>query len=152
MSKDNDAAPAQVVLVDGSCRLPAASIGSKAWNVNRMQALGLRVPPAIVATTDACSEYFANGRLVPDALWAQIVQRMQALEQGTGRRFGATQRPLLVSVRSGAPHSMPGMMDTILDLGINASVEAALAAETGNPAYAGDTHRRRGRRRGRAPG
>jgi pyruvate,orthophosphate dikinase len=142
LSKGNDAAPAQVVLVDGSCRLPAASIGSKAWNVNRMQALGLRVPPAIVATTDACSEYFANGRLVPDALWAQIVQRMQTLEQGTGRRFGATQRPLLVSVRSGAPHSMPGMMDTILDLGINASVEAALAAETGNPAYAGDTHRR----------
>jgi pyruvate,orthophosphate dikinase len=138
----SDGAAAQVVLVDGACPLPAERIGSKAWHVNRMRALGLRVPPAIVVTTEACHEYFAGGRLVPDALWAQIVERMQALEQGTGRRFGATQRPLLVSVRSGAPNSMPGMMDTVLNLGINAAAEAALAGETGNPAYASDTHRR----------
>jgi pyruvate,orthophosphate dikinase len=131
-----------VAVVDGSCTLPPSRIGGKAWGVNRMRAIGLRVPPAIVATTDACHLYYAHGHIVPDTLWAQIVEHMQVLEIGTGRRFGATQRPLLVSVRSGAPVSMPGMMDTILDLGINADIEAALASESGDAAYARDTHRR----------
>ena len=136
------AAVALVCTVDGTCTLTREEIGAKAWGVNRMRSLGLSVPPAIVATTYACREYFANGRVVNDALWAKIVEHMKALEEGTGRRLGATQRPLLVSVRSGAAQSMPGMMDTVLNLGINAEVEAALIAESGDARYAGDTHQR----------
>jgi len=132
----------QVVAVDGSCTLTREEIGGKAWGVNRMRALGLPVPPAIVATTHACREYHASDRAIHDALWGQIVERMKVLEEGSGRRFGETQRPLLVSVRSGAAESMPGMMDTILDLGMNAQVEAALAAETGDARFAADTCRR----------
>lgn len=144
MSPDGIAAakPAQVVVLDGSCTLTRDDIGGKAWSINRMGALGLRVPPAIVVTTHACREYYANGRAVHDGLWAQIVEHMKVLEDGTGRHFGGTRRPLLVSVRSGAAHSMPGMMDTVLNLGINAAVEAALAAESGNERYAADTHHR----------
>ncbi len=136
------AAPRQVAVVDGSCTLTPADIGGKAWGVNRMRALGLPVPPAIVATTHACREYHAIDRVLHDALWAQIVEHMKVLEEGTGRRFGGAQRPLLVSVRSGAAQSMPGMMDTVLNLGINAEVEAALAAETADARYAADTHHR----------
>jgi pyruvate,orthophosphate dikinase len=133
---------ALVCTVDGTCMLTREEIGAKAWGVNRMRSLGLSVPPAIVATTHACREYFANGRVVDDALWAQIVEHMKALEEGTGRRLGSTQQPLLVSVRSGAAQSMPGMMDTVLNLGINAEVAAALTAESGDGRYADDTHQR----------
>ncbi len=134
--------PALVCAVDGSCTLTREEIGAKAWGVNRMRSLGLSVPPAIVATTYACRQYFANGRVVDDVLWAEIVGHMKALEGGTGRRLGSTRRPLLVSVRSGAAQSMPGMMDTVLNLGINAKVEAALIAESGDGRYADDTHQR----------
>ena len=127
--------------MDGSCTLSRQDIGGKAWGLNKMRALGLRVPPAIVATTQACREHHATGAL-PEQLWRQIVERMRVLEQATGRRFGATRRPLLVSVRSGAARSMPGMMETVLNLGINAAVEAALAEETGDPRHAAETHRR----------
>ncbi len=138
----SEATPSLVCMVDGNCSLPRKEIGAKAWGVNRMRALGLSVPPAIVVTTDACREYFANGRVVDHALWAQIVEQVKALEAGTSRRLGATQHPLLVSVRSGAAHSMPGMMDTILNLGINSEVEAALSAESGDARYASDTRHR----------
>jgi pyruvate,orthophosphate dikinase len=141
-NKNARAAPVFVCAVDGTCTLTREEIGAKAWGVNRMRSLGLSVPPAIVATTYACREYFANGRVVNDALWAQIVEHMKALEQGTGRRLGSNQRPLLVSVRSGAAQSMPGMMDTILNLGINAEVQVALTAESGDAQYADDTHQR----------
>jgi pyruvate,orthophosphate dikinase len=122
--------------------LTREEIGAKAWGVNRMRALGLSVPPAIVVTTSACRAYFANDRVLDDALWTQIVENMTMLEQETGRRFGAADKPLLVSVRSGAAQSMPGMMDTILNLGLNAEVEAALSAESGDAAYVRDTHKR----------
>jgi pyruvate,orthophosphate dikinase len=134
--------PAQVVVVDGTCTLPREDIGGKAWSLNRMRALRLPVPPAIVVTTGACREHHADGRMLSDGLWTQIVERMQVLEEGTGRRFAGTHRPLLVSVRSGAARSMPGMMDTVLDLGINDEVGLALAAESGDPRYAAETHRR----------
>jgi pyruvate,orthophosphate dikinase len=136
------AAPVRVAVVDGSCPLTPADIGGKAWGINRMRALGLPVPPAFVATTQACREHHASERAVHDALWVQIVEHMRVLEAATGRRFGGPQRPLLVSVRSGAARSMPGMMDTVLNLGINATVEGALAAETGDARFAADTHRR----------
>jgi len=140
---DNSAAARTVVsAVDGTSILAREEIGAKAWGVNRMRALGLSVPPAIVATTFACRAYFANGRVVDDDLWAQIVEHMKVIEQGTGRRFGGLDRPLLVSVRSGAAQSMPGMMDTILNLGMNADVEAALISESGDARYVRDTHKR----------
>ena len=115
-------------------------IGGKAWSVARMQALGLNVPPAIVITTRACAAFIA-GRETP-GLEDEIAAGVAWLEERTGRRFGAGPRPLLVSVRSGAPVSMPGMMDTVLNLGINDETEAALAKECGDPAFARNTHRR----------
>src|SRR5512140_1435192 len=109
----------QLAALDGLCTLTPEEIGGKAWGINRMRALKLPVPPAFVVTTHACREYYATDRAVHDALWAQIVEHMKRLEEDTGRRFGGVHRPLLVSVRSGAARSMPGMMDTILNLGIN---------------------------------
>jgi len=131
-----------VVALDGCTRLSRDALGSKAWGVNRMAALGLPVPPAVAVTTHACRAFFAQGHVLDDTLWAQIVCKVHALEARSGRHLGGTHRPLLVSVRSGAAHSMPGMMDTILNLGMNDTVEASLAQEHANPAHARDTRRR----------
>jgi pyruvate,orthophosphate dikinase len=118
-------------------------VGGKAWSLWRMRSLGLRVPPAFVVTTEACAAYFAGaGRDLPDGLAEELASGIGLLEAELGRTFGAGARPLLVSVRSGAAISMPGMMDTILDLGCNDEVEAALAAEIGDPAFAAEVHRR----------
>ncbi len=116
-------------------------IGGKAWSVARMQTLGLTVPPAFVVTTAACKAYLTSGGEPPE-LEAEVDAAIVWLESKAGRTFGAGPRPLLVSVRSGAPVSMPGMMDTVLNLGINDSTEAALADECGDPAFARNTHRR----------
>ncbi|WP_051027359.1 pyruvate, phosphate dikinase [Nocardia higoensis] len=117
-------------------------VGGKAWSLWRMSRLGLRVPPAFVITTRACTEYFARGRALPEELFDEIRDGIRYLEQQTGRTFGAGPAPLLVSVRSGAAVSMPGMMDTILNLGINAETETALAAESGSTEFAADVRRR----------
>jgi len=140
--QNSAAARRQVCAVDGTSTLTREEIGAKAWGVNRMRALGLSVPPAIVATTFACRAYFANNRVIDDDLWSQIVEHINIVEQGTGRRFGGSRKPLLVSVRSGAAQSMPGMMDTILNLGMNAEIEAALISESGDVRYVSDTHQR----------
>lgn len=116
-------------------------VGGKAWSLWRMRSLGLPVPPAFVVTTEACSAYFTEGGL-PAGLDDELVAGIRRLEQQLDRTFGGTERPLLVSVRSGAAVSMPGMMDTILDLGMNDDVEAALAAEAGDAAFAREVHRR----------
>jgi pyruvate, orthophosphate dikinase len=116
-------------------------IGGKAWSVARMQALGLNVPPAVVVTTRACAAFLARGA-PPPYLDDELVAAIAWLERQTDRRFGVGPCPLLVSVRSGAPVSMPGMMDTVLNLGINDETEIALAEECGNPAFARNTHRR----------
>ncbi|KAA9160103.1 pyruvate, phosphate dikinase [Amycolatopsis acidicola] len=116
-------------------------VGGKAWSLWRMRSLGLRVPPAFVVTTEACAAYFAREEL-PEGLTDELVTGIRLLETELGRTFGGHRRPLLVSVRSGAAVSMPGMMDTILDLGCNDRVEAALAAETGDPEFAAEVHRR----------
>lgn len=131
-----------VVALDGTCTLSREDIGGKAWGVNRMRALGLPVPPAFVVTTAVCREYFRSGTAVFDRIWPRLQAHMVRLEEGTKRHFGGDARPLLVSVRSGAAHSMPGMMDTILDLGLNARIEAALAGESGDPRFADDTRHR----------
>jgi pyruvate,orthophosphate dikinase len=122
-------------------------VGGKAWSLWRMRSLGLRVPPAFVVTTEACTAYFAEGGAssaggLPEGLTDELEAGIRLLERQMNRVFGGAERPLLVSVRSGAAISMPGMMDTILDLGCNDAVEAALAAETGDPAFAAEVHRR----------
>jgi len=117
-------------------------IGGKAWSISRMVGLGLRVPPAFVIPVTECRTYLEGGHTLDDDLWQQILEGISHLEQVTGRTFGDPANPLLVSVRSGAAVSMPGMMDTVLNLGINDSIEAGLAHLAGDPAYAQDTHAR----------
>ena len=116
-------------------------VGGKAWSIARMRYLGLPVPPAFTITTEACHAYLSAGQLDE-----QLVSDMRAgidwLAEQTRRQFDADESPLLVSVRSGAPISMPGMMDTVLNLGITDSTEQALARESNNPEFAKDTHRR----------
>ncbi|WP_285019871.1 pyruvate, phosphate dikinase [Novosphingobium sp. fls2-241-R2A-195] len=129
------------LLLDGAELPDRALIGGKAWSVARMAALGLDVPPAFVITTKACLAYLERGEM-PEGLEAEIAAGLDWLQRRTGRSFGAGEKRLLLSIRSGAAISMPGMMDTVLNLGIDDDGEAALAAETGLPAFARDTHRR----------
>ncbi len=108
-----------------------------------MSALGIPVPPAFVITTEVCRRmHSAGASRLPDEVWDSVPAAVTELESATGRRFGAGPRPLLVSVRSGAATSMPGMMDTVLNLGMTAEVERALAGQFGDTAFAADTHRR----------
>jgi pyruvate,orthophosphate dikinase len=132
----------RAVLCDGSVLPDRELIGGKAWGIARMRQLGLPVPPAFVLTTGVCRQYHQEGRQLPADVEARVRDGIAVLESDSGRAFGAGPHPLLVSVRSGAAVSMPGMMDTILNLGMNDEVESALAGETGNAAYARDTHRR----------
>jgi pyruvate,orthophosphate dikinase len=117
-------------------------LGGKAWSITEMLRHGIPVPPAFALSTDECDRYYETGRTVPDDVLKQLPDALRRLEQETGRTFGSGPRPLLVSVRSGAPTSMPGMMDTILNLGMTDEVQEALAAATGSPDYAADTRRR----------
>ena len=130
-----------LLALDGSSLPDRRLIGGKAWSIARMQSLGLAVPPAFVITAKACTAYLETGA-VPARLAAELESGITWLEAASGSTFGAGPRPLLVSVRSGAAISMPGMMDTVLNLGINDQTEAALAALSGDAAFARDTHRR----------
>jgi pyruvate,orthophosphate dikinase len=132
---------AYTLFIDSGAVPPRALIGGKAWSLARMGAMGLAVPPAFVVTTEACRTYLANGTL-PVGLAKELAVGIAALETSTGRRFGHGPNALLVSVRSGAAISMPGMMDTVLNLGMTEATEAALAAESGDAAFARDSHRR----------
>src|SRR5215210_1450933 len=107
-------------------------LGGKGANLAEMCRIGLPVPPGFTITTDVCTYYYANKRTYPPELRAQMEAGVTSLEQQTGKRFGDLKNPLLVSVRSGARDSMPGMMDTILNLGLNDQTVEALAAKTGN--------------------
>jgi len=118
------------------------TLGGKAWSITEMLRHGIPVPPAFALTTDECHRYYDAGRTIPGDVLVALPAAMSELEAATGKTFGAGPRPLLVSVRSGAPTSMPGMMDTILNLGITDEVQAALAALGGGPEYAADTRRR----------
>ncbi len=117
-------------------------LGGKGANLAEMCRIGLPVPPGLTITTDVCTYYYANKRTYPPALRAQIEAGVSALEKQTGKKFGDLKNPLLVSVRSGARDSMPGMMDTILNLGLNAKTVEALAVKTGNARFAWDCYRR----------
>ncbi len=130
-----------ITQLDGSNLPDKALIGGKAWSIARMMSLGLPVPPAFVVTTEACRAFLRDGAL-PQGLPEEMATAIARLEQRTGRTFGHGVRPLLISVRSGAPVSMPGMMDTILNLGITKDTEAALVVECGDARFARDVHRR----------
>ena len=117
-------------------------LGGKGAGLAEMTALGAPVPAGFTITTDACRAYMATGKQLPDGLEAEVDRHLEALEQKTAKRFGDPDDPLLVSVRSGAAVSMPGMMDTILNLGLNDEAAEGLAKRTGNPRFAYDSYRR----------
>ncbi len=117
-------------------------LGGKGAGLAEMSRLGLPVPPGFTIPTEACREYLARGRQFPAGLWEETRARVAEIEARTGQRFGDAANPLLISVRSGAKFSMPGMMDTVLNLGISAAAASGLASRTGNPQFAVDAHRR----------
>ncbi len=117
-------------------------LGGKGSGLAEMTQLGVPVPAGFTISTDACRAYLAHGRRLPDGLEEEIAEHVARLEEKTGKRFGDTSDPLLVSVRSGAAVSMPGMMDTILNLGLNDEAVEGLARSTGNERFAFDSYRR----------
>ena len=117
-------------------------LGGKGANLAEMSSLGLPVPPGFTITTDACNWYYANGETYPTTLEEQMFTALGTIESATGRKFGDPDSPLLVSVRSGARASMPGMMDTVLNLGLNNNTVSALATEAGDERFAFDSYRR----------
>src|SRR5438093_8412448 len=117
-------------------------LGGKGVGLAEMTQMGVPVPAGFTITTDACRAYMSNGRTLPDGLDAEIDVHLRALEEKTGKRFGDPDDPLLVSVRSGAAVSMPGMMDTILNLGLNDEAVEGLARRTDNSRFARDSYRR----------
>jgi len=117
-------------------------LGGKGANLAEMSSLGLPVPPGFTITTEACVHYFSNGQSYPDALADQVKAGLAKVEQITGKTFGDVKNPLLVSVRSGARASMPGMMDTVLNLGLNDQTVEGLAALSGDRRFALDSYRR----------
>jgi pyruvate,orthophosphate dikinase len=117
-------------------------LGGKGANLAEMTNIGLPVPPGMTITTEACIEYYRLGKKFPEGLMNAVKQDMVVLEEQTGKKFGDEENPLLVSVRSGAVFSMPGMMDTILNLGLNNKTVKALARNTGNDCFAYDAYRR----------
>jgi len=117
-------------------------LGGKGANLAEMTGLGLPVPQGFTITTEACTKYYEDGKKINDEIQAQIMEYITKMEGITGKKFGDTENPLLVSVRSGARASMPGMMDTILNLGLNETVVNVLATKSGNPRWAWDCYRR----------
>ena len=117
-------------------------LGGKGANLAEMTNLGLPVPQGFTVTTEACTQYYEDGRQINDEIMGQIMEAIDKMEGITGKKFGDKKNPLLVSVRSGARASMPGMMDTILNLGLNEEVVETLAEASGNPRWAWDCYRR----------
>ena len=117
-------------------------LGGKGANLAEMTNLGLPVPQGFTITTEACTQYYEDGRKINDEIIGQIMEYIEKMEEITGRKFGDKENPLLVSVRSGARASMPGMMDTILNLGLNEDVVEVLSKKSGNPRWAWDCYRR----------
>ena len=117
-------------------------LGGKGANLAEMTKIGLPVPQGFTISTEACTQYYEDGRKINDDIQAEIMEYIVKMEEITGKKFGDKENPLLVSVRSGARASMPGMMDTILNLGLNEDVVEAIAAKSGNPRWAWDCYRR----------
>ena len=117
-------------------------LGGKGANLAEMTKIGLPVPQGFTISTEACTQYYEDGRQINDEIQAQIMEYIDKMEHITGKKFGDHENPLLVSVRSGARASMPGMMDTILNLGLNEEVVEVMAKKSGNPRWAYDCYRR----------
>ena len=117
-------------------------LGGKGANLAEMTKIGLPVPQGFTVTTEACTQYYEDGQKINDEIMAQIMEHIVKMEEITGKKFGDLENPLLVSVRSGARASMPGMMDTILNLGLNEEVVEVMATKSGNPRWAYDCYRR----------
>lgn len=145
--------PKWVYLFDGLDELEAALkpanwdevrslLGGKGANLAEMTRLGIPVPPGFSVTTEACNAYLEHDRRLPDGLWAQETAAMKRLEECTGKQFGNATNPLMVSCRSGAKFSMPGMMDTVLNIGLNDQTAQGLIAMSGDPRFVYDSYRR----------
>jgi len=119
-----------------------ALLGGKGANLAEMTNLGLTIPPGFTITTKTCEEFFEADGKFPEGLWEEILEHVKTLEKSTGKKFGDKKAPLLVSVRSGAPISMPGMMDTVLNLGMNDKVAEAIIGLTGDKRFVWDAYRR----------
>ena len=117
-------------------------LGGKGANLAEMTNIGLPVPQGFTITTEACTQYYEDGRKINDEIMAEIMEYVAKMEEMNGKKFGDLKNPLLVSVRSGARASMPGMMDTILNLGLNDQAVEGLAKKTNNPRFAYDCYRR----------
>jgi pyruvate, orthophosphate dikinase len=139
--------PGKMVYYFGKARTEGAAdmkqlLGGKGANLADMTSIGLPVPPGFTITTDTCSLYYRNGQRLPHGLMNEVHKNIALIEKETGKKFGDNGNPLLVSVRSGAAVSMPGMMDTILNLGLTDASVVGLANSTGNPRFAYDSYRR----------
>jgi pyruvate,orthophosphate dikinase len=119
-----------------------ALLGGKGAGLCEMTRAGLPVPPGLIVTTEACNAFFDNDKNFPDGMWEQVKEGLKRIEEKVGKRFGDPKNPLLVSVRSGAAFSMPGMMDTVLNLGLNEETVQGLAKQTGDLRFALDAYRR----------
>ncbi len=117
-------------------------LGGKGANLAEMSALDLPVPPGFTITTEVCKYFYDNGKSLPTDLDAQLASAIEKFDLATGRKFGSSDKPILVSVRSGSKASMPGMMDTVLNLGLNDATTETIADETGDPRFARDSYRR----------
>src|SRR5579872_3901748 len=117
-------------------------LGGKGAGAAEMTRAGMPVPPGFTITTEACRAYYSHGGRFPDGLWAQVTTALADVEKRSGKRFGDARNPLLVSVRSGAKFSMPGMMDTILNLGLNDDTTRGLAGLTKDERFTLDARRR----------
>src|SRR5918992_5232063 len=119
-----------------------ALLGGKGAGLCEMTHAGLPVPPGLIVTTEACNAFFENDKSFPEGLWEQVQEGLKKIEEKVGKRFGDPRNPLLVSVRSGAARSMPGMMDTVLNLGLNAAIIQALIAQGVDERFLLDAYRR----------
>jgi pyruvate,orthophosphate dikinase len=129
-------------LFDEAVGLDRFQLGGKGFGLVEMSTIGLPVPPGFVVPTEACRAYYSSGGKMPDGLMDEVLEKMTELEQRTGKKLGDPNNPLLVSVRSGAPFSMPGMMDTILNLGLNDQITESMAKRSRNERFAYDAYRR----------
>lgn len=128
--------------VGGDWEQVRALLGGKGANLGDMTRIGIPVPPGFTITTEACNSYLANQERFPDGMWEQVLEKLQAVEAALGKKFGDLQNPLLLSVRSGAKFSMPGMMDTILNLGMNDEIVQQMALLSGDEVFAYNAYRR----------